>query len=166
MSLMAALLLSGTDPAARFFAELAASNSATATLQRRCATPIVAEVDRAALKPATEEIRKALAADATTPIAYRAVKLKCGDVVLSHAENWYRPDRLTDAMNAQLLGDTPFGAVIASLHPTRRTIDIVRVDGNDIVVRHRALVISGDGIPLAQVIENYTTAVLAETVRP
>lgn len=163
---MVALLLSGTDPAARFFAELAASNSATATLQRRCAEPIVAEVDRNVVKPATDDIREALAADKETLIAYRAVKLKCGDIIFSHAENWYRPDRLSAAMNAQLLGDAPFGAVISSLKPTRKTIEIVRVEREGIIVRHRALVVSGNGIPLAQVIENYTAAVLAEPVQP
>lgn len=156
-----ALLLAGADPAALFFDELVATNSATATLQKRCAMPILAEVDRGSVSEPTAEIRKALDADEQTSITYRSVRLKCGDVVYSHAQNWYRSDQLTDEMNAQLAGDRPYGAVIASLKPTRKTLDVARVNDGDIIIRHQAIVLSGDGTPLALVIENYTSAVLA-----
>lgn len=159
-----ALFLAGSDPAALFFNELVATNSATATLQKRCATPIVAEVDRDAKSPPTAEIRDALGADENTPITYRSVRLKCGDTVYSRAENWYRPDLLTEEMNAQLAGDKPYGAVIASLKPTRKTLDVVRVDEADTIIRHRAIVLSGEGAPLALVIENYTPAALAPVI--
>lgn len=160
MIVMAALALAGADPVTAFSEELVASNSATAVLQRRCAEPITADVDRGAQKHAPQDVRDSLGATADTVIAYRSVRLRCGDIIFSRAENWYRPDRLTSEMNALLTGDTPFGAVIKPLKPTRHTISIERPSDPDVVLLNRALVVSAEGLPLAQVVESYTPAVL------
>ena len=163
MSAVAAMivaLLVQTDPVAAFEAELRQSNSATAVLQRRCGAPIRAEVDRAAVNPPSPEQRVRLAVDAGELVAYRRVALRCGEVTLSVAENWYVPARLTPEIRAALAGDTPFGAAIRPLSPTRRTLASER-DGPGYMLRHRALVLAGDGTPLAEVVENYQPAALA-----
>jgi hypothetical protein len=164
--ILAALLLVQANPAEALRDELASARSATAVLQRRCATPIRAEVDRVAAKPATAVQRARLKVGADEPITYRSVTLKCGDVALSVADNWYVPARLTPEMNAALAGDAPFGAVIRPLAPSRRTllIALYRIHGKvaptRYVLNQDALVIAGDGQPLAEVVENYTPVLL------
>lgn len=166
--ILAALLLQA-NPAEDLRQELVAARSATAVLQRRCTTPIVAEVNRVQ-KPATPAQRAHLEVGPDEPVAYRSVALKCGPVSLSIAENWYVPARLTPGMNAALAGDTPFGAVIRPLAPTRRTFAIAtqREDPSvaPYVVRQNAIVLDGQGHPLAEVIENYTPVLLCLPVRP
>ncbi|MBT2185625.1 hypothetical protein [Sphingobium nicotianae] len=157
MILLAALLQGGT--VADLDAELRAANSATAVIQKRCAVPIRAEVDRTAEKAASGQVKADLGAGEDTRLVYRLVRLTCGDVVYSRAENWYRPDRLTEAMNRALLsGDTPFGVVIKPLAPTRRTLATEFPDEKNAILRHRAVVLSGQGAPLAEVVETYTPA--------
>jgi chorismate-pyruvate lyase len=100
-------------------------------------------------------------------LVYRLVRLKCGDIVYSRAENWYRPDRLTAQMNEALLsGDTPFGVVVRPLAPTRRTLSRVLFAEEGVILRHRAIVVSGDGTPLAEVVESYTQALVLEPQAP
>jgi len=137
-------------------AELRSANSATAVLQKRCAVPIRADVDRAATKEAPPEVRADLGAGPDVTLVYRLVRLKCGERVYLRAENWYRPDRLTTEMNRALLAsDTPFGVVIRPLSPTRRTLATEFPDSDEGALRHRAIVISGEGLPLAEVVESY-----------
>ena len=156
MILLAVLLLSG-GTVADLDAELRAATSATAILQERCATPIRAEVDRTAKKAAPADVRADLGVGPDTPLVYRLVRLTCDGIVYSRAENWYRPDRLTGAINQALLsGDTPFGVAIRPLAPTRRTLESERPHEAGAVLRHRALVLSGEGVPLAEVVETYT----------
>ncbi|MES2118089.1 MAG: hypothetical protein V4578_23180, partial [Pseudomonadota bacterium] len=50
------------------------------------------------------------------------VQLYCGDHLLSEADNWYVPDRLSAAMNRLLdKTDTPFGKAVLPLAPYRLT---------------------------------------------
>ncbi|MDF2384717.1 hypothetical protein JMG10_24810 [Nostoc ellipsosporum NOK] len=167
--LAVALLLAQADPAEALRQELLAAGSATAVLQRRCAVPIRAEVDRAERKSPTAEQRAHLEVGPDEPVAYRSVVLRCGAAALSIAENWYVPARLTPEMNAALAGDAPFGAVIRPLAPSRRTLGIAtrREDASVApdVVRQRAIVLDGQGRPLAEVVENYTPALLGLPVR-
>ena len=167
--ILAALLLLQADPADALRRALLAANSATAVLQRRCAEPIRAEVDRAGRKPATAGKRADLGVGPAEPVAYRSVVLKCGAVALTNAENWYVPARLTPGINAALAGDTPFGAAIRPLAPSRRTLGIAtrREDASVAphALRQRAIVLDGQGRPLAEVIENYTPALLGLPVR-
>lgn len=150
-----------TDDAAALSRELLASPTATAVLERRCGGPIRAEVDRAAHKDATPEQRTRLGVGPHERVAYRSVVLSCAGVAYSVAENWYVPSRLTPEMNAALeQGDTPFGAVIRPLHPHRKPLEQVLAGVAPYVLRHRALVLDSEGRVLAEVVENYTAALL------
>ena len=111
-------------------ADLLAHDSATLTLERWCADHrladpalIVAERVHDVDKPATAEVRAALDVKPDEPLGYRRVRLKCGDRVLSEADNWYVPARLTPEMNHVLeTTDTPFGKAVAALHFRRHTL--------------------------------------------
>jgi len=105
-------------------ADLLSHPSATLTLEHWCGShrlaavaKVVARRDRKTNKPLPEDLRRALGIDAGTPVRYRRVQLTCGDHVLSEADNWYLPARLSAAMNRTLdHSDSPFGKVVAPLH--------------------------------------------------
>ena len=68
-------------------------------------------------------MREALDVKPDEPLGYRRVRLKCGDHVLSEADNWYVPARLAPEMNHVLeTTDTPFGKAVAALHFRRHTL--------------------------------------------
>jgi hypothetical protein len=172
-------------------AELLAHDSATLTLERWCADHhlsdpalIVAERVRDAVKPASAEVREALDVKPDEPLGYRRVRLKCGDRVLSEADNWYVPARLKPEMNHVLeTTDTPFGKAVAALHFRRHTLSADLLwrplpegwetgaaaarDGKgalaipDHVLEHRAVLSTPDGAPFSEVVETYTGEVLA-----
>jgi chorismate-pyruvate lyase len=149
---------------------LLAGTSATATMRAWCAEhgiadpAIHAEVIEVTAPPATATQRRELQVDRREPLGYRRVRLGCAGHVLSEAQNWYVPARLTPAMNAVLdTSDTPFGTVVAPLHITRRTLaaDMLWRHGAKpppALFRHRALVLDGAGRPIAEVIETYQRA--------
>jgi chorismate-pyruvate lyase len=158
-------------------AQLLAANSATLTLEKWCADhrlavepKIVAHRDLRADNPVTAEQRQRLGISLSEPVIYRKVQLKCGDLVLSEAENWYVPARLTDEMNSLLTTtQTPFGKVIAPLQPYRKTFAVEKVwsplspvpmDYDATAFRHSAVVMDGTNTPLAEVRENYKLNVL------
>ena len=110
-------------------ANILASTSATLSLEQWCGdhamapeAKVVARLLRGADLPASPEQRQRLGVSPDTPVKYRRVQLYCGNHLLSEADNWYVPGRLTPAMN-QLLEqtDTPFGKVVLPLTPYRRT---------------------------------------------
>jgi hypothetical protein len=110
-------------------AEVLASRSATLALEHWCRDHrlakepvIVADVVRDVANPATAEQRLRLQVTPRDELKYRKVRLRCGDRVLSEADNWYVPSRLTAEMN-RLLETTgaPFGKVVAPLEPYRQT---------------------------------------------
>src|SRR5262249_34510931 len=87
-------------------ADLLSHDSATLTLERWCdahrlASParILAEKLSGVAKAPTAEQRRLLQVSATEPVRYRRVRLSCGGHVLSEADNWYVPARLTAEMN-------------------------------------------------------------------
>jgi len=98
-------------------ATLLAARSATFTLDKWCAdhklageTKIHARLIRGVDKPIADEQRRRLQVDQNEPVKFRHVELACGDRVLSEADNWYVPSRLTAEMNRSLeTTDTPFG---------------------------------------------------------
>lgn len=171
-------------------ADLLSHPSATLTLERWCgshrlaATPkVVARRDRKASKPLPEDLRHALGIDVDTPVRYRRVQLACGDHVLSEADNWYLPGRLTATMNQALdHSDTPFGKVVAPLHFRRHTLSAQLLwsplpEGWEMhglppaisrplavphqVLQHRALLVDAQGRPFSALVETYTGQVLA-----
>ena len=172
-------------------AELLSHDSATLTLDRWCgahrlAVPPNVRAERVlgADKPPGEEQRRLLAVGAGEPILYRRVRLACGAHVLSEADNWYVPARLTPDMN-QLLdtSNVAFGRAVQALRFQRRTLSAELLwhplpEGWEIdgflpppgpaalaipaeVLRHRAVLTLPDGTPFSEVIETYTGEVLA-----
>jgi len=113
-------------------AEVLASRSATLTLEGWCRDhqlakepTIVVELVRGVAKVPTAEQRQRLQVTSQAEVKYRRVQLRCGNRVLSEADNWYVPDRLTADMNRLLdTTGTPFGMVVQPLEPYRQTFDV------------------------------------------
>lgn len=110
--------------------ELTLSPSASLSLSRWCFhPPAVTEHSLQAVrldtpeKPASRTIRQLLGVGPKTLIRYRRVALTCHGLVVSEADNWYVPERLTRIMNQQLdKSQTPFGLVVQPLSPLRVTL--------------------------------------------
>ncbi len=110
-------------------AEVLASRSSTLTLEAWCRDhelakepKIVAELVKGAAKAPTAEQRQRLRVSSDEEVKYRHVRLRCGVRVLSEADNWYVPGRLTAEMNRLLeTTDTPFGKAVQALEPYRQT---------------------------------------------
>lgn len=172
LTLAGTLALSGcaeTD-LPRFERTLAANDSATAALGQWCATKgiaqpptIRAQADRAASVSPSPANRGRLGVTADEPVAYRHVRLTCGDTVLSVAQNWYVPSRLTPDMNRTLeTTDMPFGKVVAPLHFRRERLGSVRGRSAECptgtVLSHRGVLRLADGRAISFVVECYTRA--------
>jgi chorismate-pyruvate lyase len=176
-------------------ADLLSHDSATLTLDRWCAAHrlavparIVAERVHDADEAPTAEQRQLLAVSTTEPVRFRRVRLTCGGHVLSEADNWYVPARLTPDMNRVLdTTDTAFGRAVQALDFRRRTLSakllwsplpqdwdmdsdlgapLPETRGATLaiphqVLEHRAVLTLPDGTPFSQVVETYTSEVLA-----
>ncbi|KQP61779.1 hypothetical protein ASG40_00315 [Methylobacterium sp. Leaf399] len=171
-------------------ARLLAARSATTTLESWCAEhgmasrPVLAaRLERGVDVPATPETRQRLAIAPDTPLRHRRVRLACGDHLLSEADNWYVPERLTPEMNRLLdTTDTPFGRVVQALGTTRQTVaaDILwrpLPEGWDQapvppttcamlpiperLFSHRAVLFTAERVPFSEVVETYGAAILA-----
>lgn len=112
--------------------EILGSSSATRSLEKWCGEHQLAAVPKIIAQPVLGEDKpiepaqlQRLEISSAEQVKYRKVRLYCGDQLLSEADNWYVPGRLTDEMN-QLLEttQTPFGKVVAPLEPTRQTINV------------------------------------------
>lgn len=165
--LLICLLLVGcaTTPSAtdRLEADLKGPASATQVLTQWCADKKLADpaVVRAVRDPvevvASAETRASLHAAPDEVLRYRRVKLTCGTHVLSEADNWYRPSRLTPDMNRILdTTDTSFGTVVKPLAFHRDTLAMTRPRDPHTVLQVRAVLIAADGVPFSLVVENYT----------
>jgi chorismate-pyruvate lyase len=171
-------------------ADLLSHDSATLTLDRWCGThrlaepaKITAERVRDVNKEPTAEQREILGVSATEPVRYRRVRLKCGERVLSEADNWYVPARLTPEMNQALdTSDIAFGRAVQALKFRRRTLSaellwsplpegwemaprarmksarVLEVPPH--VLQHKAVLTLPDGTPFSEVVESYTSEVL------
>jgi chorismate-pyruvate lyase len=154
----------------QFEAVLAANASATTALGQWCgrqlfadpplvtALPVVGAIR--ALSPAMREL---LQPGPGEEPAVRIVRLSCGGRVLSEAENWYVPARLTPEMNARLATtQTPFGTVAAPLGFTRESLFAQRGRAawcpEGTILSHRARLVLPGGKSLALVTECYTSA--------
>jgi chorismate-pyruvate lyase len=175
-------------------AEILANTSATLTLERWCRIHgmaenplIVAHRIADAYEAPTAAQRQNLQITAQEPVQYRRVELTCGKHVLSVADNWYVPDRLTPEM-IRLLDRTqmPFGRVVQPLAPHRQTIEVkllwfplpegweqsaagatVKPSSNDqldipaALFEHRAILYTSEHRPIAEVHEIYQRDILA-----
>jgi chorismate-pyruvate lyase len=179
-----------------FNSELLTHDSATLTLEHWCdvhhlAVPPRIVAERVPLdKPPSPDQRRELAVGRMETVRYRRVRLLCGSVVLSEADNWYVPARLTLEMNKLLeTTDVPFGKAVQALRFQRRTLsskplwlplpdgwemtgasDGERAPGGAMaatlgippaVLEHRALLTLPDGTPFSEVIETYMSSILA-----
>ena len=120
--------LEATALLASFEAALLSGESATATLERWCEVHGLANPARISAervpgdKPAPSDVLRELRLTSPFEVRYRRVRLKCGAHVLSEADNWYAPARLTPEMNRVLdTSDEPFGRVVKPLSYARRT---------------------------------------------
>ena len=173
-------------------AELLASRSATRTLEAWCGAHHLAAEPRLVARPLPDvdrtpsaEQRLRLQVRDTDTVKYRHVELRCGSRLLSAAENWYVPSRLTAEMNRLLeTTDAPFGRVVESLQPYRQTFAVTmlwtplpadwdstraRMPASrggvlaipDALFEHRALLYTADHLPFAEVAETYRRDLLA-----
>ncbi|MFD1786266.1 hypothetical protein ACFSC3_01650 [Sphingomonas floccifaciens] len=143
----------------RFAADLTAGGIVTRVLEAWAGGPVRAE-RVAGVAEASAQTRALLRADTGTPLGFRRVRLLSGDRLLSEADNWFVPSRLPSTMRDMLEGsDTPFGIVITPLSPRRETLTCERFAGDSILLV-RALVLAGDGTPLALVEERYRRVIL------
>jgi hypothetical protein len=172
-------------------AELLSHASATLTLERWCSghgmateAKLVARLERGASKHLPEQDRARLAIGAGDELHYRHVLLFCGDKLLSEADNWYVPTRLTPEMNRLLdETETPFGKVVRDLDFRRETLSAkllwsplperwdmspapppssgARLEAPDHILEHRAILRANGGAPFSFVVETYTRDVLA-----
>ncbi|MCJ2034359.1 hypothetical protein [Methylobacterium sp. J-068] len=161
-----------------FRARLIAGPSATAVLEGWCrerwgipAAGLVAQAVPGPERPLSQVQRARLDLPRDGIARYRRVRLTCGGRVLSEAENWYVPDRLTEAMNRLLdTSDVPFGRVVHPLAHARRNLGLRLLPGagdpagagpHAPLFAIEALLLRRDGLPLCEVAEVYTGAVLS-----
>jgi hypothetical protein len=172
-------------------ATLLVARSATLTLDKWCAdhklggeTKIRAHPVKGVDKPISVQQRQRLQIDKDEPVKFRHVQLMCGERILSEADNWYVPARLTVEMNLKLeTTDTPFGRAVADLKPTRQTFAVELFwkpleDGWELrspqadhpqeilaiprdLFEYRALVLTAESKPFSEVREVYTREFLA-----
>lgn len=160
----------------RLLAELRSGRSATGLLESLCLDSgagaegeLIARSLAVPQRDATVEQRERLQVGAAEEVLYRKVQLICRGIVLSEAENWFVPSRLTEAMNRALEEtETPFGRVIRDLQPYRRTLDAHVLwnsdSGGEIpqgVLFHSAIVFSAAHVPLSEVREVYQRQILS-----
>src|ERR1700721_2185964 len=166
-------------------AELLSNPSATLTLERWCgahqlaAEPkISAHLQRGEDRQIAPEDRQRLAITIDELVRYRRVQLFCGDKLLSEADNWYLPSRLTAEMNRLLdETDTPFGRAVKDLEFQRQTLEATALwrplpEGweleaaeqdragslpiPDHLLEHRAILYTKARVPFSMVVEIYT----------
>ncbi|AWH21747.1 MULTISPECIES: hypothetical protein [Stenotrophomonas] len=158
----------------RLHQRVLSGQSATATLESWCAEHGLAEQARVRAvrvrgqdKAAPADVLHALGATDGSAVHYRRVQLVCGSRVLSEADNWYLPARLSPAMNQVLDStDEPFGRVVGPLGFQRQTLADQtfwppRGDGNQgVILEVRALLRDREQQPFSYVIESYGVAAL------
>ena len=146
-------------------AALLTHDSATATLTRWCADrhladpPVIHAVRLQVAESQADALpRRQLSAAPGEAVRHRHVRLVCGAITLSEADNWYLPARLTPEMNLALdHSDRPFGLVVASLNFRRQTLAVTLPRRGPFVIVHRALLTTTAG-PFSFLVERYTKA--------
>jgi hypothetical protein len=114
-----------------------------------------------------DDVLPALKLDPWEGISYRHVQLMRGSLRLAAAENWFVPQRLTADMNEALIRThVPFGRVVAPLHPFRRTLAAHLPSHSEIILVHKAVILSKVGTALAYVKESYFSALVSSAPAP
>lgn len=173
--------------------ELLAGSSATRTLEAWCddhdmaddPTIVAVRETEVSREPSAEQLARLAVRDASE-VRYRRVQLRCGTHVLSEADNWYVPGRLTPEMNALLeTTGTPFGKAVQALRPYRRTVAVTMLwtplprgweqqkrprfrwcrrrmlaIPKD-VFQHRAVLYTAEHLPFSEVVETYQSELFA-----
>ena len=162
------------------------SRSATKTLQAWCEddqtaiAPTIRAVRKLdAHKELSQETRLLLKVSENEQVLYRRVQLYFENKVLSEADNWYVPSRLTSEMNRLLTQtETPFGIVVRPLNFYRQTHSVkllwqpINLDNSskidatekstkalfipDHVLEHQAILLTENNLPFSFVVETYT----------
>ena len=165
------------DPVRHLSARLLTADGATQALAAWCDEhgigdgPILAErrLSAGAVRPDDALLDWLLPGPAES-IRHRRVTLTRDGIALSDCELWWLPGRLDPDLVAALDGtQRPFGAVVARLRPTRRTIfEAVLAPGLPHVLEHRALVLASVGMrqPIAATRELYRAALVARPAAP
>jgi len=148
--------------------DLLAGASATQVLTAHCDRlqladpPVIRALRDGAEVPAPPDVRALLGAKPGETVRHRRVRLACGNHVLSHADNWYLPSRLTPEMNRLLdETETPFGTAVRALDFHRRTLEAQTATGDDAILRIKAVLLTKEGAPFSVVVENYGRALIA-----
>jgi chorismate-pyruvate lyase len=152
----------------RLRGDILGSSSATQFLTARCgelhlADPAVVHAQNAPVtEGASADVRALLKVGAAEWVRHRHVRLTCGGHVLSEADNWYVPARLTAEMNHSLdSSDTPFGTVVRPLNFHRKTVATSRSSGAA-VLQVKAVLLTPDEVPISLVVENYSGELLGD----
>lgn len=171
-------------------AELLASSSATLVLDRWCArhqlaSPALIVADRLdGDETAPDAAQRALlGVSIDEPVRHRRVALRCGSHILSVADNWYVPARLTPEINHALdHSSIAFGRAVQPLMVKRASlgtrllwpplppgweigVPLPRARHSDLaipdaILEHQALLTRGDGAAISLVVERYQRALL------
>jgi hypothetical protein len=155
-------------------ARLLTGSSATAVLEAWCTERGFPDADLLAdpipgpQRPLKAAQRERLRLGDSEAVRHRRVRLVCGARVLSVADNWYVPARLTPAMNRSLDATrAPFGRVVHPLAPTRHTLGLRVLRGPGLVPAPdealfavQAVLATPDGVAFCEVEETYFGSVL------
>jgi len=152
------------SPASDLAVQLASGRSASIILNAKCARLAPGQSLRSvaldtASPPQILDIRRRLKVTRLDALKLRHVSIKCGEIELSNAWNWYVPSRLSAEMNKLLdTTETPFGLAVKSLAFTRRVEHgFAPTPPPGMILQQRALLLRGrDHMPFAFVLENYT----------
>jgi chorismate-pyruvate lyase len=153
----------------RLRGDILGSSSATQFLTARCgelhlADPAVVHAQNAPVtEGASADVRALLKVGAAARVRHRHVRLTCGGHVLSEADNWYVPARLTTEMNRALdSSDTPFGTVVRALNFHRQTVATSQPSDGAAVLQVKAVLLTPDEVPISLVVENYSGELLGK----
>jgi hypothetical protein len=90
----------------------------------------------------------------------------CGTHILSEADNWYRPAKLTPDMNRVLdTTEQSFGAVVRPLDFHRHTLSRQTDVDSQTPLQLTAVLETPDGAPFSLVVENYRRILVTSSGR-
>ncbi len=147
---------------AALHAALLAADSATEVLERFFSAPVRVRV-LACGGHAPDAAQRARLGVAGEEIRHRHVALVSLGRQVSDADLWYVPARLPPGSLARLETDAePFGRVMRPLGLKRRSLSArICAPGEPCALEHRAVLVTPDGLPVAEVFERYPRGLFA-----